>query len=329
MKLRKLGTKRGGVQLTMNELIALIIVIISFLVLLGFWYFLGFEHQINGWWCHFSVILRGTLNQIDFLTGNAGKYIPISCQTEKVCIGMGGGGCKGMIGTSKNPIKEVKVSGDDVQVQGKILEKIAESMYECNSALGEGKVNWGEGKISSQNYCVICSRIGFDSEVQDKIDNIPYSQIFYTLQEKKDSRENSYLSQIYPGVNSWLETKQSQQKIIEENSEYKNSLKDENNDGKIDVDDWMIDLDNENGYVIVSQLAKPGYIKELVGTVAVTGLALTVVGAPVAVLAAGGIAIWYNNKIGNSEYSYQPPALVKFDIKELNNLKCTEFASIP
>ncbi|MFH1501179.1 MAG: hypothetical protein ABIE22_04515 [archaeon] len=333
--MRKLKARKKG-ELTSSQLALLILAVMSFLVLLGFWYMLNIEHEMNSWWCHFSVVLRATLNKIGGGALELGQYIELACRTEKVCVQEGGEGCGGIIGTKDNPIQNEKV--DDKR---DVMNVMAEKLYECNSVLGEGKINFMPSQTFKQNYCLICSRIAFDDKVKGDIKQIGVGELYqYMEEEKKNRRGDSYLSVIYPGWSSWKDYEEhfaemkNKDDAMQEESERKLT-------GIDNPEQWIYDLEHdETGYAVVFQMQKKGKFLSMsasalsaIGVVIAIPFAASGVGLPIGLgiigaslqagaLVGGGV-YWYSNP--NGEFEYAPPVILPYNAGILDGLKCTEF----
>ncbi|PIN93000.1 hypothetical protein COU54_04580 [Candidatus Pacearchaeota archaeon CG10_big_fil_rev_8_21_14_0_10_31_24] len=154
--------------------------------------------------CHLSVITRATSPEA---TQN---YVPLKCQTQKVCINDGTGKCDYSFAGEK--ISEVKVDSKDQDEVAREIERVsAEAMYDCWNMMGEGRLDLQEslskkgGFESAKSMCVICNRIALDldkdkeSGVLSKVNlesylkghQIPGSEKTY-LQAFTDESINSY-----------------------------------------------------------------------------------------------------------------------------------------
>jgi len=182
--------KRG--EITSGTVITVTLLILGFAIILFFYWQLNWEGQIDNEVCHQSVIFRATLPSI----AGVKEYIPLKCKTEKICItsGIFGGKCK-----------EFENSKGVTKVRVKNLEQIerviAQSILECWSTMGEGRIslftqwiaeNYGVGKVYPT--CVICDRIAFDTESLEK-SNIDLNEINvfeYMLTHAVPGKEISY-----------------------------------------------------------------------------------------------------------------------------------------
>ena len=241
---------------------------------------------------------------------------------------MGGDDCEAFgKSTKKNPVTKIDVKDiDDVK------EGIAQAMYDCNSMLGEGKLNfmpspsWREGV-----YGLTCARFGFDKKAREELKELKYTELYKYMSEKQDPEGRDYLTYIYP---SWVDWRASEN-LFEEVKKYdpQNKLQD------LKLDDWKINLETEDGHAIVAEMFKKGQwvqslttggvvVAEVVGIILSAtgklplGAGLLKIGA-----VAGGFLIVYTDASG--EYEYAPPFIIPYDLKSLESLKVTSFEFAP
>lgn len=304
------------------------ILIFSFLIILFIWYRANPTGEIDKAVCHQSIVERSTFN-VRFI--EVGKSIPLRCKTEKVCLKSSNENCEasGFGNPSKtNPVIEIKVSDTGLSPKDAVLDTIADKMYECHDTLGRGLLDFMKHSTLERNYCLICSRIALEEKARENTgESINYGELYKYLQNKKDPTGKSYLEFIYPNWQNWEASKA----LFEE-------LKTQSTDKKfkeLKFEDWKINLNNENGYAIIAQMAPASTWRQQVssGLIAVgTGLTATGIGAPLGVAligggVAGGAAIWYS--FPNEKYVYSPPTLYPYDEKTLNSLNCYSFETAP
>ena len=159
----KKGVKRG---LALSTIIGLIILILGFVILVFAFTQINWTGDINREVCHQSVIYRATLPAFAGMK----EYVPLKCQTQKICItsGLMGGKCKEF--ENIKGVSKVKVADrEDIE------KTIAQEIVSCWEMMGAGKVSifndwfvqtYGFGTITSS--CVICSRIAFDKVSLEK-----------------------------------------------------------------------------------------------------------------------------------------------------------------
>jgi len=125
--------------------------------------------------------MRGTLPD----TLNIKDLPPLKCKTDKICVTnkmFGKGDCKDSFGDSYTTIR---VSSDKAKAEEEIKKILADSLAECWSMMGEGKIQVFEREVfSSKKKCVVCSRIDFDKNVDVKEINGLFSYLNKNLPGK-------------------------------------------------------------------------------------------------------------------------------------------------
>lgn len=147
MRLRK-KSKKG--ELTTEQIVLLIILILSFAVLLFFLIKLNLPNQTQSQICHNSVSLRGTSS----VSTNA---VPLNCQRTYVCL------------SETKKCDNPDMSNPEVErVSNKedVYHALAENLANCWWMYGQGKVNYIGSTTLPKLYCSMCSQIGFDSSVK-------------------------------------------------------------------------------------------------------------------------------------------------------------------
>ncbi len=312
--------KRG--ELTSRQIVIISILIVSFAVILIFFFTLNLRGGIDKESCRNSVLLRGT---------PLGKATSLNCQTQDVCISKGEG-CK----ESLRDTVEVKVENKE-----QLLDELGDLMYDCHWQMGAGKVdytptNWGKDR----NYCAICDRIYFGDDLKQDtfLYNIPNKDLFDSLETRKIPNGDISILQFLYGVSSF--------KNIESD--------DENLEAFLNV---PFDFRAPQGYTIVTGLRKDsifggrigGVLIGIGGTVAGTAIVIVgVVGAPftggtslgltpigvatiVGAGAVGGI-VGYNVGAwveGPGDTSLLPPSLLINDQKFIEDqFNCYQFSTL-
>lgn len=172
--------KKG--ELASQQIITIIILIVSFAVILIFFLYLGIKYYIGSETCKQSIELR----EIGFF----GKYITsLNCPIQKVCINIGGE-CSGAGTDAVN----VKISESDLK--NNVMKAIAELQADS-----WGLVFNGEKKFPEEGDCFLPYIIYFDPEIQGKISSIESLDYLKFLEQKKISGDESYLHYLY-GVNT-------------------------------------------------------------------------------------------------------------------------------
>lgn len=163
--------KKG--ELTSFQIVSLVILIISFLVLLGFLFLPDLIGQSEEEVCRISILERATLPKV------AQGFAPIKCRTEKICFSLNGEDCLSMRGEEVRKINLPK----DFSGAANSIEKItAEEMYDCWSITGKGRLNLFSGdkdaNVAGNIFtsattvreahakCIICSRLALSETVK-------------------------------------------------------------------------------------------------------------------------------------------------------------------
>ncbi len=313
-------------EMSSKMLITIILLVIGFGILLIVYSNLNGIQEVDRQACHESIVFRSTFNAGPFEVGKA--TIPLKCRTEKICLSMSGDDCPGMAPGKKNPVTEIELSNDKEEAKREILETIANAMYDCNSMLGEGKLDFMPHKFTEKNYCLICSRIVFDEEARKEVKEVGYGELYQYLEKKKTPEGKSYLSHIYPGWVDWEASKT----IFEKKQE----KSEDGNFKKLKFEDWKIDLEYEGGYAIIAMMTPESTWNEVVGSILIpvgSLLVLSGIGAPVGVgmittgALAGGAIFMYNFPGG--KYLYSPPTLTDYNADNLKDLECSSFETAP
>jgi len=317
-------------EMTKEQVLGLIVLVVSIGVLLLFlsgiipWGRTSIDKDT----CHTSVVLRSTYNSALF---ESSKIIPLKCQTENICSNMGGK-CTDLPRIDTN----VKLSKDDEQAKEQLKKTIADKLYDCNSMVGEGKLNFMPHTFWSQNYCLICSRISFD-EGSKKIGNLGYQDLYEYMAKTKAYDDTSYLEAIY-GTKSL----EDMNKILESSIDAINKRA----GTKIEsIDELSIDLSKDNGYAIIVQLTPDSTWEQWTATIAggalvaggiiaaplTLGGSLSISGVGFAVLAGGttGGIIYTKTFPGDGDYVYTYPSIIPYDKETLKSLKCSSFETAP
>jgi hypothetical protein len=299
--------KKG--DLTSTQIITIIVLIVSFGIILIFFIGLGLKGETEKERCRNSVVLRGI---------NFGGVVKLNCKTEDVCISMGEN-CKEAIADTKT----VKVKSEE-----ELFETLSNLLYDCWWQMGEGKINYlptGE----DGPYCAICSRIHFDNKIQAYFDRGMSLPNFYSYLRGKPTPDGktNMLFYLYGlnDVNAALKSLQGPDA--------------QKNDDFIGTATGKLNLAYPNGYVIFTSITKKGWgLWTIVGTSLAIGggVVLTLIAPPVGLSVAaaaawgGGVAAGSGLVIGSvtGGNSYMHPVLVIWNEKALENLECSEYASL-
>ena len=321
--------KRG--EMTSKQLVSLILIIAAFVIIMIVamitWKWGG--ETITKEECHESIVLRSAFN---FGLANPGQVIPLRCATEKICLSQGGSDCREFgVSTKKNPVTKVKLSSDDERAKTEIMDNIANMLYECNSMLGEGKLNFMETKTSNENYCLICSRFSVDADA-GSISEIKFVDLYKHLAEKKDDAGRSYLEFLYPGWSDWRKIYEIFEYMKKIDGKAKDAISSTVSGGSIE--NWKIEINEKRSYAVIGQMGKEGTQNAWIASTIVgvgTTLLLKGIGGPIGFgfaakvgAVAGSITFFYLDP--SQKYQYSTPVLIPYDLENLRNLKCTTFS---
>ncbi|MFH1787230.1 MAG: hypothetical protein ABH811_00335 [archaeon] len=182
--MKLINNKRG--ELTTQQIVGLIILIISFAVILFFIFRLNLGEITNKEICHNSVVLR---DQSKYVSG------PIDCRTSYVCIS-GGGKCDNMNPTITKKIDMKKT--DNEEIKNEIMKAISDEMVDCWWMFGEGKVNYVKGitweDVFGGNVCAICSIIRFDDKIQEGLrgESIDLEKLYNFMKTYPSKNDNKF-----------------------------------------------------------------------------------------------------------------------------------------
>ena len=193
-KKKRVSFARG--EMTSSTLITVILLVTGFAILLFIFYEINWKGQLNNEVCHSSVVLRATAPSI------AQGYVPLKCQTSKLCVtsGLIGGKCEDTFGNKASGITKIKAT-DAEQIE----KLVSEQIVGCWKMMGEGKVSlfsqyipdtYGFGKIYPT--CVICSRIAFDKNSNLDLSNM--NVLRYMQLHKMPESEVSYFKYLSGGA---------------------------------------------------------------------------------------------------------------------------------
>lgn len=176
--MKKIKTKQG--ELTTQQIVMLIILIISFVVILFLLFRLNLGGVTDKEICHNSVVMKSKIK------GFIGE---LDCKTNYVCIG---DKCEGI-----NPTETIKINmkKEDETVKQEIMKAIADEMTDCWWMFGEGEVKYGGAWLNY--HCAICSIVKFDKKIQTKFNEITYKEFYDYLKDTKKDETQTYLIYLY------------------------------------------------------------------------------------------------------------------------------------
>jgi hypothetical protein len=161
-------------ELTSNQLIAIIILIISFSIILIFIFTWDFEETIDEETCRNSIVMRGAIPVFK-------DSVQIKCKTKNLCFSMGGE-CE------FSDSSKIVVEGEN-----SLVREIGELIYSCWNINGQGKIDYSSG-----DYCNICYRIRFDDKIREESpDGIAYEGIYSYLMNFKTNSDSNALYSMY------------------------------------------------------------------------------------------------------------------------------------
>jgi hypothetical protein len=168
-------TKRG--ELTTQQLVMIIILILSFAIILFFIFRLGLGKTTDREICHDSVVKKSNL----VLGKLSGEF---NCKTTSTCISAGGQ-CSDITAEAT-----VNVNANN---KDEIFKAIAEEMANCWWMFGEGKLNYEAG-------CAVCSEIAFDDKIKSTYpEGISHKEFLDSLTKPMNVQKNNdnYLYYLY------------------------------------------------------------------------------------------------------------------------------------
>ena len=328
--------KRG--EVTSSQMVIWISLIVSFVVILFFVSQLFLDDEIiKSEVCKTSVLARDLANTKVF---QASKYLPLNCQTEKICVG--GGKCEeDFVDTKSSPVTKIKFDSENTEeIQREVLDVYSDAILDCHRMMGEGYADFFPAGLTTGDYCVICSRIALDESVKSNApESIGYFNL-YEAMEKKSFDGRNYLERV-KGVESAAQLGQ----------DFKDAIRGVDSGKITDIDkktvevlrthvdedfkNWVFDSKEEQAVVVrITKGGKP--LGVVSGAVAVVGGALTlsgvgsVIGLPLVIgstaLGAGAYLVSLDVEKGSW---YHPPLLVEYNVNELKGLGCDSFENLP
>lgn len=310
--------------------IMMIILIAGFAVVMLFYFFYPWKGQIDKDTCHQSIVTRSTFNYKAIEIGK--KIIPLQCQTEEICATASGENCADYANV------EDKITEEKIKNKQGALDVIARALYDCNSMLGRGNLNFMPHPTWQEKYCLICSRIAFDDkskQILEKAGGISQRDVYTYLEKKADLQGKSYLSSIY----KFKTLKELENYIETGNRELEKQGKPEL---RVSLDDK---LDFNKGYGVVASLTEKGkfgaYVQSgiVVGVAVGAGvLAVVTVGVsiPATIVAFGAVGavggahtFWVASPDASGEFVYEQPRLVVYDEASLKAQQCNSFKNAP
>ena len=180
--------KRKG-ELTTQQLVTLIILIVSFGIILFLIFNLGLGETTNKEICHNSVLLKSKS-----VVGGE-----LDCKTNYVCIS-GGGKCEGFnedytIKIDMNPKAKSKEEKNE-KIKNQTMKAIADEMTDCWWMFGEGKIDYVGGiEAIDKSVCSLCSVVAIDKNIN--INKTSYTDFYNYLKSTKKDEYKTYLNYLF------------------------------------------------------------------------------------------------------------------------------------
>jgi len=186
-------------ELSMNTLIMIIVLVVSFAIILFLLLELNFSGQINQQTCYNSVTLKKTIG--DKPIGGKWVDVPLKCKTEDICLTTGSGdntNCDTLLGKDYTKIS--------VSSENDIYQFAAGSLAKCWSTMGESK----GGMVFSREFAlfsqtsngVICSIIGFSDNLKKKYPELSTLKFYNYMNTEKVPEKTITYSQYLSNINN-------------------------------------------------------------------------------------------------------------------------------
>ena len=174
--MKKLG------EITTQQIVFLIILIMSFAIILFFIFRLNLGAASNKEICHNSVALF----ERSKLAGEIDLFGRLNCKTNYDCISRGEK-CKDF---SADVFSKVLTKEE-------LFKSLANEMSDCWWMFGEGKIDY-LGATDFDSQCAICSMVRFGDKISEEYPNGISGEEFYNylIKEKKDETQ-TYFQYIY------------------------------------------------------------------------------------------------------------------------------------
>jgi len=205
--------KQKKAELTTENIVALIVIIIGFIILLAFLVGFNYKEEVDQFVCKASVLLKTTSKQ---LTGLKSISTSLNCHTQYICISKDNKCDKSYSSTN---VKTVSSTDE-------IYKILSEQLANCWSMFGEGKLDYFNAVDfnlkKSTTYCSLCSEIIFDKDLYDLKDSNNYFEkdenekivglnqtkfYMYLAKTRIGNSEDTYLNYLY-GISSFAKVNQ-------------------------------------------------------------------------------------------------------------------------
>jgi len=182
--MKKIFSKNA--EITMKQIVVMIVLIISFAVILYFIVQLNLGEESTKEICHNSVVLKGS--------SVAGEITSLNCKRTYLCLTQGDD-CveEGM----PDATRIEKVSN-----KKEFFGILAEEMADCWWMYGEGEINYIGGiEIQKKLYCSICSQVAFDESIKELFEGkntFSQKEIYdYLYSTKMPGKEINYSDYLF------------------------------------------------------------------------------------------------------------------------------------
>ena len=291
--------KRGDI--TTQQIVLLIILIVSFAVILFFIFRLNLGQTTAKEVCHNSVLTRGSKVL-------PGESVPLNCKTTYVCL-TEDGSCEKMTSPEIRKVKDKE----------EVFNELANEMADCWWVFGEGKINYVGEEFFSKLYCSLCSQISFDDSTSKifplwEIDKTEFYR--YLAKTNISDDEISYLDYLVGLKNSQA----IEQTLATNQSEF----------GKINID--------KQYYVVMGVISKVSVLQWVAAGAGLATLAVLTAGAAIPVViivgAAGGVAGGLGGHFvgtmieGENDKNYLTPTIIEANSADINSLKCESIQTL-
>ena len=332
--------KKGAINV--DFLVGFIIFVTAVAIVFGFIYLIlnvvNISSTVDDLACQKSIEERMTVNSkyVDIGT----KIFPLKCETKQICVSLSSGGsCEDVFGKAdkNNLVLRHTVPGSTAHRE-EVLKFLTEEMVNIHKMAGQGKGNFMPRSTFSENYCTIFDWFALDDDLKGKVD-VSYGELYEYMDNYMVADDLSALEFVYPGWES-PETA----KVL-----FENMKKTDDRFNNVNYEDWKIDLEHNNGNVIIVQMQTKGRLTSYLAAAGVagailagTGFAIFTGGAslsaiPAAIgIAAAGTAgaaalggVTYIVTTPDENSYYVAPMIYPNDIETLRNLKCTDFSVAP
>jgi len=299
--------KKGA--LSIRYLILIIILVVSFGIILTFYYMFDWWGEIDKQACHQSVIYKASVPK---LPGTREKIVelPLKCKTEKICITsdkFDKGNCDDTY--LGEEYETVKISKDKSKWEEEINKIFADKMQECWWMMGEGKLQLYNRELEWKKRCFICTRIAFDKNFAGEMDRVTGIQK-YLQTNKPQASEKTY----------WQYLTNSDLNVIFDYSEerdYQIMNQKAIVFAEVDKGDWVIWTGQIGGTVAGAAI----------GSIVPGGAATTVIGAGLGG-SLGDLAGKAVDQYFNDDGIAPAWQMTDYDINRLKELDCTSFEGL-